>query len=217
LYENGGLIMNSVDFFKTMMDSRKQGKSAGIYSVCSANPFVLRAAMEQAKADNSPVLIEATANQVNQFGGYTGMTPADFVAFIQKTAVECDFPKERVILGGDHLGPLVWKDKPESEAMPLAVDLVSAFAKAGFTKIHLDTSMRLADDDKNTPLSDETVARRGAMLCLAVEKAWKSTPGAVASVYVIGSEVPTPGGPQEEVDTLTHTSPEAFLTSYNTF
>jgi tagatose-1,6-bisphosphate aldolase non-catalytic subunit AgaZ/GatZ len=35
---------------------------------------------------NTEVLIEATCNQVNQDGGYTGMTPADFRRFVEDIA-----------------------------------------------------------------------------------------------------------------------------------
>ena len=209
--------MNSADFFNHMLETRAEGKPAGIYSVCSANAYVLRAAMEQAALDGTPVLIEATANQVNQLGGYTGMTPVNFSRFVHKIADECGFPKERILLGGDHLGPIIWKDLPEREAMPLAEEMVATYVRAGFSKIHLDTSMRVGDDSKDCALSFEVIARRGADLCSAAEKAWKNTPGARPPVYVIGSEVPTPGGPQEEIETLTPTTTEDFLVSYNTF
>ena len=63
----------------TILRRHKTGEPVGIYSVCSANRFVLEAAMLQARADDSILLVEATSNQVDQFGGYTGMTPAKFV------------------------------------------------------------------------------------------------------------------------------------------
>ena len=44
--------------------------------MCSAHPTVVEAAIAQAAADGSYVLIEATSNQVDQFGGYTGLRPA---------------------------------------------------------------------------------------------------------------------------------------------
>ncbi|GAL35422.1 tagatose-6-phosphate kinase AgaZ [Vibrio maritimus] len=63
--------------------------------------------------DNSlPVVIEATSNQVNQFGGYTGMKPKDFVSYVYEIANEVGFPIERIILGGDHLGLIAGKTKP---------------------------------------------------------------------------------------------------------
>ena len=60
---------------------QKQGKAVAIYSCCSSNSFVIKAAMETAKKQNSCVLIESTANQVDQNGGYSGMTPKDFYEF----------------------------------------------------------------------------------------------------------------------------------------
>ena len=65
-----------------MMEKRKNGEICGIPSYCSANELVLEQALRRAKALNTPTLIEATANQVNQFGGYTGMKPKDYVKFV---------------------------------------------------------------------------------------------------------------------------------------
>ena len=205
--------MDSADFFNTMLRDRAEGRIKGIYSVCSANPFVLRAAMEQSAEDGMPVLIEATANQVNQFGGYTGMKPDDFSRFVYDIAADCGFPAENIILGGDHLGPFVWKDKDEAEAMALAGELVAAYARAGFSKIHIDTSMKLASDSADAPLSNETIARRGAVLCAAAEAACGLRP----PIYVIGSEVPTPGGPQDETEVVVPTTPDDFVASYQAF
>ena len=58
-----------------MVRQHKEGKTNGIYAVCSAHPLVLEAAIRYASANQTPLLIEATSNQVDQFGGYTGMTP----------------------------------------------------------------------------------------------------------------------------------------------
>ena len=206
--------MHATAFFTEMLEKRRNGAHTGIYSVCSANPYVLRAAIEQGAEDGAHVLIEATANQVNQFGGYTGMKPGDFYDFVYGLAAEYGFPSEDVILGGDHLGPLVWKDKTEPEAMALAEELVAAYVSAGFSKIHLDTSMKLAGDSADAPLSDETIALRGARLCAAAEKA--CIPGKLP-VYVLGSEVPTPGGSREKMKSITPTAPCEFLSSYRAY
>src|SRR6267142_920697 len=79
--------------------------AVGVYSLCSAHPVVIEAAMYEALAGNTPLLIEATSNQVNQFGGYTGMTPAAFYQFVHLIATHVAFPADRLWLGGDHLGP----------------------------------------------------------------------------------------------------------------
>ena len=72
-------MLNAEEFFKGLIKQSKKGEAVGICSVCSANRFVLEAALEEGNRTGNPVLIEATANQINQFGGYTGMKPADFV------------------------------------------------------------------------------------------------------------------------------------------
>ena len=53
--------------------ANRAGERRGIWSVCSAHPLVLEACIDQALADGGPLLVEATCNQVNQEGGYTGM------------------------------------------------------------------------------------------------------------------------------------------------
>ncbi len=187
---------------RKIVESQKKGIPEGIYSACSANELVIEAVMERAKKDNDFVLIEATANQVNQYGGYTGMSPVDFRNFVFSIAEKVKFPNDKIILGGDHLGPLTWKNLTAEKAMEEAKVLIREFVMAGFTKIHLDTSMHLADDDKTGKFKTEIIAERGAVLCETAEKAFKElkskNTNALHPVYVVGSEVPIPGGAQEE-------------------
>lgn len=184
---------------RTLAARDSAGHQRGIYSVCSAHPLVIEASMQQAQADGTPLLIEATCNQVNQFGGYTGLQPADFVRFVRGIAAQVGFAENQLIFGGDHLGPNPWRHQPANEAMAHARDLLRAYAAAGFRKLHLDASMRCADDPDQ--LSDEVVAARAASLCEAVEAI---APG--VAVYVVGTEVPVPGGATEELDHLQVTS-----------
>lgn len=180
--------------------ANRQGNKRGLYSVCCAQPHIIEAAMAQAKTDDSIILIEATANQVNQFGGYTGMQPEDFVKFIESIAKRIEFPMERVILGGDHLGPVCWADEPYESARLKSEQLIEAYVKAGFKKIHLDTSMPCEGDALE--LSDEVVAERAANLCMVAEKTARQTFGLSDICYVVGTEVPPPGGAKEEINTL---------------
>jgi len=197
--------MDAKQYFLKLVQRQKSGFADGVCSICSANAFVIESAMEYGLEAGCAVLIEATANQVNQYGGYTGMQPADFAAYVQSLATKIGLPQEQLILGGDHLGPLTWSAEPEAEAMAKADVLIDAFVRAGFRKIHLDTSMRLQDDPTDQPLSDETIARRAARLCAVAERAAEN---GAEPVYVIGSEVPVPGGATENEDTLTVTPPE---------
>ena len=204
-------MKNARDIFLEIVANNRKVGAKGIYSVCSANAAVLEACFLQAREDESILLIESTSNQVDQEGGYTGMKPVDFVGYVNSIATRVGFPKEMILMGGDHLGPNKWQVLTAGEAMNHAKVLVEEYVKAGFQKIHLDTSMFCADDpgDRKKPLSDEIVASRAAMLCRAVEDAWKDfCPDDPKPVYVIGTEVPPPGGAQEEEDIIIPTKPE---------
>lgn len=182
---------------RQILVANRRGKGLGICSICSANRYVLEAGMLQAARDKSLLLIESTSNQVNQYGGYTGQTPAEFAVFVHQIAGKMRFPKKRIVLGGDHLGPHVWRKETAVAAMEKAREMVAAYVRAGYTKIHLDTSMPCADDavDRSKPLPDELVSERAAELCSAAEEAYRTLPrSAPPPLYVIGTEVPIPGG-----------------------
>ena len=181
----------------------KSGEHIGITSVCSAHPLVIRAAVEHAQETGRTVLIEATSNQVDQFGGYTGMRPSDFRDLVHTIAAAASLPRERVILGGDHLGPNRWRALASQDAMAQADELVRAYVEAGFTKIHLDCSFSCAGDP--SPLTDDLVAGRSARLIAVAERA-AGRDGSAGLDYVIGTEVPVPGGAHETLDALSPTS-----------
>jgi tagatose-1,6-bisphosphate aldolase non-catalytic subunit AgaZ/GatZ len=44
------------------------------------------------------------------------------------------FPRERIVLGGDHLGPFPWKHLPAVAALAKADDLAEAYASAVSSK-----------------------------------------------------------------------------------
>ena len=185
----------------------KQGKANGIYAVCSAHPLVLESALRFAHAHHTPLLIEATSNQVDQFGGYTGMTPADFRDFVCQLADSLHFPQDQLILGGDHLGPNRWQNLAAEQAMLNADDLIKSYVAAGFKKIHLDCSMSCEGDP--VPLTDEIVAERAARLAKIAEETCIDHFGVADLVYVIGTEVPVPGGAHETLTELAVTTPDA--------
>jgi len=195
-----------------LRDQHLGGEIGGMCAVCSSHPIVIQAAMELAAAEQKPLLVEATANQVNLSGGYTGMTPADFSAFIRRLSGSAGFPAEQIIIGADHLGPHVWKEEPAASAMAKAAELASHCVAAGFRKIHLDTGMGCTDDP-GIFLSPEIAARRAASLCLAAEAAACNQRDQDLPVYVIGNEVPPPGGGLEDAFHLTVTHPDNLLSS----
>jgi D-tagatose-bisphosphate aldolase class II non-catalytic subunit len=189
-----------------LVSERLTDGRAGVTSVCTAHPMVIEAALALGLRTGRRVLIEATCNQVNQEGGYTGMTPADFRRFVEAIAARVGFDPSRIILGGDHLGPNPWKHLAAADAMDRARAMVEAYARSGFAKLHLDTSMGCAGEPAG--LVDELTAERAASLAKVAETAVIDGP---APVYVIGTEVPVPGGAQHALATLTVTRPEAAL------
>lgn len=197
-----------MDYLLNLVRRHKAGDAVGICAVCSAHPLVIEAAMEVAMAagPEQPVLIEATSNQVDQNGGYTGMTPATFRDFVYGIADRVGLARARVLLGGDHLGPNAWQSEPADAAMAKAEVLIDQYVTHGFRKIHLDCSMSCAGDP--VPLQDEVVAARAARLCAVAERAWRAA-GGEAPVYVVGTEVPVPGGAHEDLGELSVTTPKA--------
>jgi D-tagatose-1,6-bisphosphate aldolase subunit GatZ/KbaZ len=189
-----------------LLGAHKAGSESGICSVCSSHPLVIEAALREAARNGGYALIEATSNQVNQFGGYTGMKPADFKAYVAAIASRAALPMSRVLLGGDHLGPNCWRTESSAVALERSERLVADYVAAGFRKIHLDCSMSCADDA--AVLTDTEIAGRAARLCQASEAAWHAH-GGEAPLYVIGTEVPTPGGAAEELGALAVTTPAA--------
>jgi D-tagatose-1,6-bisphosphate aldolase subunit GatZ/KbaZ len=187
----------------------ESGHASGVTSICSAHPIVIEASLRHAQRTGQAfVLFEATCNQVNQDGGYTGMRPADFVAFVHGIADRVGFDRARIALGGDHLGPNPWTALDATAAMDKAEAMVGAYVAAGFRKIHLDCSMACSGDPE--PLPEAEVVRRAVRLCRAAEAA-HARAGGEAPVYVIGTEVPVPGGATESIEGLAVTTPAAAL------
>jgi D-tagatose-1,6-bisphosphate aldolase subunit GatZ/KbaZ len=184
------------------------GRRAGLFAVCSSHPAVLEAAIAAAREDGRPLLVEATANQVNQFGGYTGMAPQDFASSLAAMAAAQGLPREALLLGADHLGPYAWRSEPATAAMAKAAELARRCVEAGFTKIHLDTGFGCCDDPAPR-LPPPEAAARAVALCRVCEAAAERRPsGAPRPLYVIGTEVPLPGGALADPQGVDVTRPE---------
>lgn len=181
-------------FLRDLRADHLSGRRGGVFSVCSSHPEVLAAAVCFAREEGIPLLIEATAAQVNPQGGYSGMTPADFSARLSALAEGLGLGRENLVLGADHLGPYVWREKSSAEALARAAELARQCVAAGFRKLHLDASTPCRDDPPTEP-DPRTVARRTALLCrTAEEEASRRDDDAALPLYVIGSDVPPPGG-----------------------
>ncbi|MGB8014034.1 MAG: class II D-tagatose-bisphosphate aldolase, non-catalytic subunit [Terriglobales bacterium] len=184
-------------YLRSVVQRNRGGEAVGSYAVCSAHPAVIDAAIQQALEDGTCLHVESTSSQVNQFGGYTGMTPQQFADSIRGAAASAGLPAGSVLFGADHLGPFAWRSEPSATAMAKACALARHCVLAGYQKIHLDTSMPCGDDGEI--LDEKTIAERAAVLCRATEDACAEMPaGSPRPLYVIGTEVPPPGGEVDE-------------------
>jgi D-tagatose-bisphosphate aldolase class II non-catalytic subunit len=196
----------SFDLRSLLVAARGDTATCGVASLCTAHPDVIDVALAHGLAARTPVLIEATCNQVNQDGGYTGMRPADFRRLVEDAAARTGFDPANLVLGGDHLGPNPWRHLPAEQAFAKADEMTAGYVAAGFVKLHLDTSMGCAGEARR--LDDELVADRASRLVEVAETARERGHGSQL-VYVIGTEVPTPGGAVANGAVLDVTTPAA--------
>ena len=119
------------EVFSRVREDRSRGSAAGLCSVCSSHALVIEAAVRLAGRTKKPLLIEATANQVNQHGGYSGLTANAFVDFVHRLCAQNTVDPGLVLVGGDHLGPYPWRGMPAEPAMLEAERLVRHFVRAG--------------------------------------------------------------------------------------
>jgi D-tagatose-1,6-bisphosphate aldolase subunit GatZ/KbaZ len=189
--------MQVSSYLKQIVERKMERHPPGIFSICSANPYVLTASMILTKEHGIPLLIESTCNQVNQYGGYTNLTPAEFVEYVHSRATELDFPHDLLFLGGDHLGPSAWKNEPADSALRKSEEIVRHYVRAGYKKIHLDASMPCKGDI--VPLPKEIVTEREVLLCKAAVNEVSDLGEDLSNlVFVLGTEVPSPGGALKE-------------------
>jgi len=169
------------------MKINKVIKKNALPSFCSSNSIVLSNLIKFCKFNNLPILIESTSNQVNQFGGYSKKTPNAFIKTVKQIARKENFNLKKIFFGGDHLGPLPWKNYNSQIAMKNSLELVKSYLKAGYNKIHLDTSIKCLDDKK---INNQLVYNRTSFIFKKLNlKKYVSK-----VFFVFGTEVPLSGG-----------------------
>ena len=186
---------------KQLFNHNRDTGNKGIFCVCSAHPDVVVASLQYAHKTKALLSIETTAHQVNHEGGYTNIIPQDYVTWVKSEAKKIGIKDDEYILGGDHLGPTSWKKLPSAEAMEHSKKVVEDYVKAGYYKIHLDTSILCADDPQG--ISEEILIERTITLAKIAEDTAKKHFGTSDHLfYIVGTEVPLPGGAQETEETL---------------
>jgi len=166
-------------------------KDKALPSFCTSNIDVLNSILFFCHIKKLPCLIECTSNQVNQNGGYTNKNPKIFINEILNISKKINFDKNKLFLGGDHLGPLPWKNKNKDLAIKKSIVLIENFLKEEFCKIHIDTSIKCKDDKY---INNEIIFDRTSKI-LSHPKIKKKIKN---KFIIIGTEVPLSGSGDTE-------------------
>ncbi|WP_203532458.1 class II D-tagatose-bisphosphate aldolase, non-catalytic subunit [Muricauda sp. TY007] len=125
--------------------ARQSGLRRTILAACPNSISVMKAALRSAKRANAPIKFATTLNQVDRDGGYTGLTPKQFVQTIRQEARSINL-KSPVIIAIDHGGPWL-KDRHRLEKLSLEEAMrevklsFEAAIDAGYDLIHVDPTI----------------------------------------------------------------------------
>ncbi len=133
---------------RRMTRLRQEGWQMTLLAACPNSDAVLEAAVKVAAANDMPMLFAATLNQVDRDGGYTGWTPARFVARLQELAAiyHCTVPLYPCL---DHGGPWL-KDAHALARLPLEQTMAEvkesliACLEAGYALLHIDPTVDIS-------------------------------------------------------------------------
>ncbi len=134
------------ELIRSIIRLRESGEAnLTLLAVCPNSAAVLEAAVRVAARSHTPMLFAATLNQVDRDGGYTGWTPAQFVAEIRAYAAkyDCASPLYPCL---DHGGPWL-KDRHTLDGLPYEATMsevrrsLTACLEAGYQLLHIDPTV----------------------------------------------------------------------------
>jgi tagatose-1,6-bisphosphate aldolase non-catalytic subunit AgaZ/GatZ len=178
------------EIVRRLIRLREKGKRITLLAVCPNSDAVLEAAVKVAAANDMPMLFAATLNQVDRDGGYTGWTPARFVARLQELAAahRSAAPLYPCL---DHGGPWL-KDSHARDRLTLEQSMAEVRAslesclQAGYMLLHIDPTV-----DRTLPAgqppSIDTVAQRTVDLISHAERQ-RQRMGLPPIAYEVGTE-----------------------------
>lgn len=190
------------------MNLKKILENKGLPSFCTANFLVLKTLLIFCKKNKLPALIESTSNQVNQFGGYSKNQPKDFIKKMHGFIKSFKINKKSIYFGGDHLGPLPWKNNKSSIALKNSIKLIDLYLKANYQKIHIDTSIQCKDDKF---ITDKIIFARTEYILKNLTNKKKLN----KIFFVFGTEVPFAGGNDKKKFKITKNN--KIITDYQNF
>jgi tagatose-1,6-bisphosphate aldolase non-catalytic subunit AgaZ/GatZ len=178
------------ELIKQRTQAGLSGLSLTLLAVCPNSEAVLEAAVKAAALNGMPMLFAATLNQVDRDGGYTGWTPAQFVAKMSAYA-------EKYCWQGplypclDHGGPWL-KDRHTLDGLDLEATMeevkrsLSACLEAGYQLLHIDPTVdRTLPPEAPVPV--EIVAARTVELIAHAEEE-RERLGLPPVAYEVGTE-----------------------------
>jgi tagatose-1,6-bisphosphate aldolase non-catalytic subunit AgaZ/GatZ len=168
------LNVSFMDYLLARIRTLKEetGISRTVFAACPNSMSVIKASLRAAKRNNAPIKFAATLNQVDLDGGYTGLTPQQFVNTIRQEAEAIHFTGP-VIIAIDHGGPWL-KDKHNREkwryedTMTAVKRSFEAAITAGYDLIHVDPTIDITLP-KNTIINIDVVAQRTIELIVHAE------------------------------------------------
>lgn len=184
--------LSLMDFIlqKIKLLKKETGVSRTIFAACPNSSAVIKASLRSAKRCNAPIKFAATLNQVDLDGGYTGLTPSQFVKTIRQEAAAIHFTGP-VIVAIDHGGPwlkdLQTREKWSYEDSMLAVKKsFEAAVAAGYDLIHVDPTIDITLP-KGEIISIDTVAARTIELIVHTER-FRRSGNYPRIAYEVGTE-----------------------------
>ena len=172
-------------------------KQKALPSFCTANFDVIESIFYYCNLNKLPCLIECTSNQVNQEGGYSNHTPKTFVKKINKLKKKIRLNQSQLFLGGDHLGPLPWKNSSSKIALNNSINLINKFLNKKFDKIHIDTSIKCKNDRL---INSKKIFNRTLKILNSTSIKKK-----INNIFlIIGTEVPLSGSDDNKNIIITH-------------
>jgi tagatose-1,6-bisphosphate aldolase non-catalytic subunit AgaZ/GatZ len=169
---------------------QETGVKRTVFAACPNSMAVVKAALKSARRNNAPIKFAATLNQVDIDGGYTGLTPKEFVKTIREEArlINLNVP---VIVAIDHGGPWL-KDLHArerwsyEETMNFVKKSFEAAVEAGYDLIHVDPTIDITLP-RNTTIDINTVVDRTVELIEHTER-FRRGKGLNRISYEVGTE-----------------------------
>jgi tagatose-1,6-bisphosphate aldolase non-catalytic subunit AgaZ/GatZ len=165
-------------------------KGVTLLGICPIARNVIETSIQISKLMDFPLMFVATLNQIDIDGGYTGLTPRDFVKLVEKEVEKQEY-NGPVIIALDHGGPWL-KDKHVTErynfeeAMDWTMKSIEACIKAGYDLLHIDTTIDITLEKGKKLTIDDVIERTVTLIEYAEEVRRKENVPKLS--YEVGTE-----------------------------